>query len=393
MAFKSNYDIIIGGAGASGLSLLWYILQSDALKEKRILIADRSLSPATDKTWCFWDDADMPFSTLIHHTWHTLEVGAFGNRYVDQLGRFRYHCMRSVDYSRRILALAKEDPRVDLLESDIHSFHEIDEQTSGMVTANGKFTAPFIFQSALKPPGLEDKKLDISLKQHFLGWEIKAERPLFDPGRAVLMDFDVPQKNGVTFVYVLPFSETEALIEYTLFSAELLTDKEYETGIRGYMTDRYGLNDSGYEITRVEKGVIPMEDRRYPPYYCNRVLNTGTVGGLTKPSTGYTFTRIHRQSSEIVQALENNLPLPDKSGSDYRFRVYDLMLLWLLHNHPKTSVRIFSELFRKNSFDRILTFLEEKTHPGQEVSIFSSLPYIPFFKSIWKMKHRIVTGA
>ncbi|PTM07000.1 MAG: lycopene cyclase, partial [Bacteroidetes bacterium] len=46
--------MIIAGAGASGLSLLWYITESDLLKNRSILLLDRSLTPADDKTWCFW---------------------------------------------------------------------------------------------------------------------------------------------------------------------------------------------------------------------------------------------------------------------------------------------------------------------------------------------------
>jgi len=38
-----SYDIIIAGAGASGLSLIWYILQSETLRDKKILLLDLSL--------------------------------------------------------------------------------------------------------------------------------------------------------------------------------------------------------------------------------------------------------------------------------------------------------------------------------------------------------------
>jgi lycopene beta-cyclase len=69
------------------------------------------------------------------------------------------------------------------------------------------------------------------------------------------------------------------------------------------------------------------------------------------------------------------------------------MLLWLLESEPEVCKKIFHDLFDRNSFDRILQFLEEDTHLLQEISIFSSLPYIPFFKAIYKMKHRILTGA
>ena len=136
-----------------------------------------------------------------------------------------------------------------------------------------------------------------------------------------------------------------------------------------------------------------MEDTRYPAWYCNRVMNIGTVGGLTKPSTGYTFTRIHQHCKDIVSALEAGETPPVSKSSAYRFRVYDMMLLYLLENHQQTSIEIFNQLFKKNRFDRILQFLEEETHLGNELAIFSSLPYMPFFKAIYKMKHRIFTGA
>lgn len=388
----NQFDIIIAGAGASGLSLIWFLLHSEKFKDSQILLVDRTLQPVNDKTWCFWDKSEMPFKDLIHHTWHSLEVSAHNNTYTEQLTQYKYHCMRSVDYASDMFRFLSSKSNVTLLEANIDDFQNQGENTE-ISTSKGSFRAPWIFQSALKPPGLSRSRMDVSLMQHFMGWEIVTKKPLFEPTKATLMDFDVPQQNGVTFLYVLPFSETVALIEYTLFSGKILTDEQYEKGIRDYLHERYDLKEEDYTINRKEKGVIPMEDRHYPAWYCDRVLNIGTVGGLTKPSTGYTFTRIHRHSEEIVKALELGEKPPESKASSYRFRVYDMMLLYLLENHPKTSVTIFSELFRRNRFDRILQFLEEKTHPGQEIKIFSSLPYMPFFKSIWKIKHRILTGA
>ena len=392
MEQQSQFDIIIAGAGASGLSLMWFLLHSVKYKDSQILLVDRTLEPVNDKTWCFWDKSDMPFRDLIYHTWHSLEVAAHDKIFTEELQQYKYHCMRSVDYTAKMLRFLESKPNVTLLEANVQEFNPGDE-IAEIVTSKGSFSAPWIFQSALKPPGLSRSKMDVSLMQHFMGWEIEAEIPLFETDKATLMDFDVPQQNGVTFLYVLPFSETTALIEYTLFSGKILTDEQYEKGIRDYLHEKYGLTDGSYKINRKEKGIIPMEDREYPAWYCNRVLNIGTVGGLTKPSTGYTFTRIHRHSEEIVQALEQGNPPPDSKASSYRFRVYDMMLLYLLENHSATSITIFRELFKRNRFDRILQFLEEKTHPGQEIKIFSSLPYIPFFKAIWKTKHRILTGA
>ena len=394
MQKTADYDIIIAGAGAAGLSLLWHLLnsRSDKVRNASILIADQSLTPSNDKTWCFWDSESMPFADLVHHTWNQLEVKAHGQLFSGDLKRHKYHCMRSVDYAENILKLAGRCDNVTLLETGIDGFSN--DGTRALMQAGGKtYSASWIFQSALKPPGFHESRVDISLMQHFLGWEIETVNPLFDPHKATLMDFDIDQDNGLAFMYLLPFSENIALIEHTLFTSELLTDEQYEEGIRSYLESAFGLKEGDYTIVRKEKGIIPMEDRRYATEWCERVFNTGTVGGLTKPSTGYTFTRIHRQSAEIVEALEKNRKPGPGQASEYRFRVYDMMLLYILETYPDTSVTIFRELFKRNSFDRILEFLEEKTSFPQELAIFASLPYTPFFRAIWNMKQRILTGA
>jgi len=372
--------------------MLWYLLKSETLSNKKILLLDISLKPADDKTWCFWEDVTLPQKDLIFHSWDTLLVRAFNNTYSETLSRYRYNCMRSLDYSRSILDMARNHTNVDLLEAEIHGFDSADE--TGIVQTNkGCFSADWIFQSVLKPTEINGKKANIKLKQHFMGLEIESNKPVFDPDKVVLMDFDIPQNNGVSFFYVLPFSKSKALVEYTLFTANILTKKEYLAGIEKYLKNRYDLADENYTTIRSEIGVIPMEDRRYPAWYTNRILNIGTVGGLTKPSTGYTFTRIHRHCKSIVKDLEQGNEPSVSNRSDYRFRVYDIMLLYLLDTDPGMSKKIFHDLFKRNSFDSILQFLEEDTHLGQELSIMASVPYMPFLKAFYMMKQRIFTGA
>ena len=42
------------------------------------------------------------------------------------------------------------------------------------------------------------------LRQHFGGWEVTTQRPIFDPHVATLMDFDTEQFGATAFFYVLP---------------------------------------------------------------------------------------------------------------------------------------------------------------------------------------------
>lgn len=392
MESSGHFDIIIAGAGAAGLSLLWNLIQREELREKRILLADRVLEPVRDKTWCFWDAPRVPFQDMVFHTWKMLEVRVGGCVFSEKLQNYRYHCVKSDVYAENILKMAREAPNVTLIEADIQDFSFVNGKAE-MMSSKGLFTSDFIFQSTLRPPGFENLKLDISLLQHFTGWHIRSEKPVFDPDKATFMDFDVPQKNGVTFAYVLPFTRHEALVEYTLFSGELLSDEAYKEGLVDYLSTRLKLFHGDYEVLYTEKGVIPMEDRRYPAQYCPRVWNMGTMGGLTKPSTGYTFTRIHRQAAEITEALAKGNDPPAGPASPYRFRVYDIMLLYNLQRYPDVSLRIFHDLFKKNRFERILQFLEEKTRIDQDVRIMASVPWIPFLRALYKMKRRILSGA
>lgn len=389
---QTEFDIIIAGGGAAGLSLLWQLISSPVLGNKQILVLDKDLTPRDDKTWCFWDGKHFPLKNLIHHTWDELSVKTDKHDEAEFLKNYKYHCVRSFEYSQYILNKADHKSNVHFLEAPILEMKS--ENGEGVVlTEAAQFTAPLIFQSIISTPSYESAAVDNSLIQHFLGWEITTDSPIFDPKKALLMDFDVPQMNGVTFMYVLPFSKNRALIEYTVFSEKVLPKTRYKKQIDNYITDRFGLSKENFKVEREEFGKIPMEDKTFNPWYCENIYSIGSVGGQTKPTTGYTFTRIQSQCQKIIHSMENNLPLPEEWMSAYRFRVYDMMLLSLLKNEPETSINIFGELFKRNSFDRILHFLDEKTSVMQEISIFSSLPYLPFLKSIYKMKHRIFTGA
>lgn len=389
---QKRFDLIIAGAGAAGLSLLWRILESDILKDQTVLLIDQSFQIKNDKTWCFWEKLDLPNPDLIHHSWKEIAVQLKENTYSDTLQNYQYNLLRSSDLQSFILKKAEKYSNVTFLETNILDFSS-EEETGQVHTSEGIFAAKRVFQSVKQPPNFQNLEVDISLIQHFLGWEIETKRDLFNPNVATIMDFDVPQKNGNTFMYLLPFSSQKALVEYTVFSKKVLEKNEYKKQIADYLETNYQIKKSEYSIAREEFGTIPMEDRKYPPWYCNNVLNIGRMAGLPKPSTGYTFSRIQKHSSKIVEALEKGNELPSEPLSPYRFRVYDIMMLYLFEQEPHHSLEVFEKLFSNYGFDLVLQFLAEETTPFQELRILSGMPYHPFFRSIYKMKHRIFGNA
>ena len=70
------------------------------------------------------------------------------------------------------------------------------------------------------------------------------------------MDFRINQNYGTAFGYVLTFNSKHALVEYTLFSGELLEQGKYEDGLKSYIKDF--LNIESYTFLEIEFGVFPM---------------------------------------------------------------------------------------------------------------------------------------
>ena len=51
------------------------------------------------------------------------------------------------------------------------------------------------------------------------------------------MDFNITQEDGATFMYVLPISDKEALVEYTLFSPDVLKKEKYTLALTRYIKE------------------------------------------------------------------------------------------------------------------------------------------------------------
>lgn len=382
-----QYDYIIAGAGASGLSLARQMIQSP-LGDKKILIVDSNLDPKNDKTWCFWDHQNPPFPDLIHATWDKAEIGFSDMIKSLTLEEYSYFCIRSEDFSRKILDELTNSPNITLLEDNISSL-ESDDDTAILNTGSQSYSADFIFQSCFEPEVISQNSPHYPLLQHFLGWEVESSKAVFDTSTITLMHFDDTFNGGVAFMYILPWSATSALIEYTIFSADPLQPDFYEEKISLYLNHRYGLNPIEYNIKRKEDGKIPMQDSPNPLWYKENIVNIGMQGGITKPSTGYTFRRIQKHSTSIINALLNNELKKMKQPFSKRHKAYDLWLLEIIHDHPQEALRILGQLFENNSLDQIFRFLGEESTFWEDLKIMSSVSPTPFLRAIWKTAGRL----
>lgn len=375
-------DLIIAGAGCAGLSALSQVLDGPA-SDRRVIVIDRHFEPGDDRTWAFWGTSDAPFANLADRRWSRLRVRFPGWETTDQLGagsrsgRRTYMRVRRRVYDREILDRASLCPNVHFVAQDIVDIR--DEGNCGVVELpEGELRAPIVFQSARLAPDDRHAVVRHPLRQHFGGWEVVTERPVFDPHVATLMDFDTDQHDGSAFFYVLPDARDRALVEHTLFSLRPRPRTFYDDHIRAHL-DRLGAGE--VTITRREYGSIPMEDRRLRQRWGRHVWNLGTVGGMTKPTTGYTFQRIHAQTRHLVSTwLADGWPSP-LPEPPRRYGFADRTLLNILHHHPELGRPIFERLFRTTSVDDVLSFLDEDTTLTQDARMMSKLPWRPFLRA------------
>ncbi len=134
------------------------------------------------------------------------------------------------------MGIIAQFPNVEIITGEVTDMSGAGDEAR--ITIDGKeYSASYIFNSILfNPP--KPRPHQPYLLQHFRGWFIQTERAVFDPGAATLMDFRVPQEHGASFVYVMPLTPDRALVEFTVFSEQLLGNEEYEEHIRHYIEEQ-----------------------------------------------------------------------------------------------------------------------------------------------------------
>lgn len=371
-----TYDYIIAGSGCAGLSLLFRMLKDPVLKDKKILVIDKSKKTENDRTWCYWEEGFGLFESIVTHQWRKLQflTSDFSKEF--QLETYSYKMIKGLDFYNYVLNFAEVFKNVTFKYEAIKSFKtEVDKAV--VETEVGKYASDYIFNSTnLFNPEITPEN---SLLQHFEGWVIKTDTPVFNSELGTLMDFRLEQKNGATFMYVLPTSATEALIEYTLFSPKLLNKEEYKLELENYIKDYLKIDD--YQITHREFGVIPMSLAKFSRHdsASARIINIGTAGGFTKASSGYTFQFIQKNTEQIINRLSTgNIPVVDVSFREKMFQWYDRTLLEVLISRKLDGKEVFSTLFGKRSPEMILKFLANESSLIDDIKIMSSLPFMPF---------------
>jgi lycopene beta-cyclase len=378
-------DVAVLGAGAAGLSLA-HRLAGDmpGLRTPSVLLVDAPPGPLRPprRTWCFWEPGPGRFDAAVTACWPRLRVRPpAGDPIEGDLAPLRYKMIRSDDLEDLVGRRLADSPNVRRLTATAEAVEDVRGGARIQVTdTDGRarvLTARWVFDS--RPPG-SLPAARTTLLQHFHGWFVRTSRPVFDPGTADLMDFRTPQPaHGLSFGYVLPTGPHEALVEYTEFSSRPLTVSGYEAALRQYTDEVLRLGD--LRVLATETGLIPMTDAPVQRQVGASVFRIGAAGGATRPSTGYTFAGLQRQTRAVAAALrQGRRPVPPDPHSA-RSRAMDAVLLRALDSGRADGPALLCRLFDRVPLPRLLRFLDGRTRLREDLSIGLRTPIVPMLRS------------
>ncbi len=370
---KSHYDYIITGAGLAGLSLLMRMMQHPFFDTAQILVIDAAKKNTNDRTWCFWEKEADIFEPIVIKKWDHVSFLAPSYTKELNLSPFTYKMIRGIDLYSHVLEKAATKNNITFCTERVLAVHS-DVAGAKVVLEKQTLTASKVFNSILFEPAnvLAQKAADYFLWQHFKGFEIKTATPVFNDAVATLMDFTVDQTEGTTFMYVMPTSPTTALVEYTLFTPNILEEEKYDEAITDYIQKTYGSID--YEVTHQEFGQIPMTNYSFVGGAGN-LINIGVAGGQVKGSSGYAFHFIQEKTKTIVaDVVSGKNPLRVSTFVQKKFQLYDSVLLRVLQDQKLDGATIFTAIFSKNPPDRVFRFLNNESSLLDDLHIMSSVP-------------------
>lgn len=371
-----KFDYAIIGSGAAGLHLAMAFAADKFFSKKKILLIDKDEKQKNDRTWCFWEKGNGNWDEILTCTWDKIQVGFHGKEKLIPLNEYRYKMLRSVHFYKFCLDKISEEKNFTLVKDEVYKTDEFHDKVI-ISCKNENFEADSVFSSVLDYE--PNAKGHPYLWQHFGGWFIKTDEPAFKNMSPQFMNFNIEQEDRTQFMYMLPYTDNEALFEFTLFSKDILKNESYEKFLDNHLR---GLNIKNFIITEKEFGRIPMTT--FPFWHKNtkRKMYIGSAGGWTKPSTGYTFYFCQKYASQITRFLygENDLR---------RFRLYnryfwfDRILLEVLNRYNHLGSAIFGRMFLHNKISTIFSFLnnESKIHEDFMIILKTKFPHL-FFQAL-----------
>lgn len=374
--YHNHFDYIIIGNGLAGLQLALAFSKDAFFNTKKIALIDKSSKSSNDKTWCFWEKNKGNWDHLVYKNWKAGSVITTDKKTEFSLMPYQYKMIRAIDFYQDAFSNLKSNPQFTLIQEEV-------KETFGLKVSTSKanYTANHIFDSRIPAEYFKNKGKHTKIYQHFKGWMIETNKPIFDVEKFTMMDYRLKWKDSTSFTYVLPISSRKAFVEYTFFTPFTTEEEVYTIQLKKYISEILKIKD--YKIIETEKGIIPMTDFPFYTYNTPQLTKIGTAGGWVKASTGYSFKHTEKKVALILENIKNNCSLTNGLYSN-KYQYFDKIFLKVLEQDNNKGEWIFEQFYAKNSIENIFKYLDEETTTLQDLKIMSSLFSSAFIKAFFK---------
>jgi lycopene beta-cyclase len=361
-------QLAILGGGCAGLTLA---AKANAMPDLRMMVIEHpDYAKAQDHNWGCWAvDGMQDAHQMARKTWHRWAINTDKKTIVQTAQHFPYMAISSAAWKGHCRITAKRQG----VEFQSARLSQIDQDQTGFRLIADQHL-PHCHQIAdSRTPDLPDG----IMLQHFRGIEVLAENPVFDPDCAVLMDFRCDQSRGIHFIYILPYSSHQALVESTMFSPRTEDDAFYDHAITRYCDDV--IKTGKRQVLRREAGVIPMgfltpRDDRFDAI--------GGNGGAIRPSSGYAFTFIQRQIHNAVLQYQRTGVLRFPSPHQRIDLWMDKVFLTVLRHRPDLAPTLFSHVASALRGDEMALFMSGLANHSIRLKIIMAMPKWPFLRAL-----------
>jgi lycopene beta-cyclase len=368
---STEVDIAIIGGGNAGLTLAAQ-LASQAKPPSTVVIEPQT--PAQrDCSWGLWalDEQANQLNQATKGRWRQWQLIDHHSRIVHSSDQYSYLSLSSADYLRDRAAQLHEP--ISLVQEAVTDLQAGQNRTT-VKTDQQRYSAKTVYDS--RPPKIAEN----GLRQHFFGWHIHSKQPIKNPHIATLMDFRVDQSRGLHFIYALPYSDHQMLVESTLISATVEPQDWYRNAIEQWLQEH---SIEVAEIINEEMGVIPMDNLITDPTAEPLAAPIGAASGAVRRSSGYAFQHIQLQTRQLAAGIaQGNMSVPTPISS--RLTAMDKIFNGVLLSRPELGVSMYMRMAKALNGDQFARFMLGQATIRDWLHVIAAMPKGPFIKQLYQ---------
>jgi lycopene beta-cyclase len=380
----SEPSLVIAGGGLAGC--LAALAIAERRPDVRLLLLEGEEKFGGNHVWSFFDgdvaeDDAWLVASLIGSRWADHEV-RFPRR--SRTLHFGYNSIHSDKLDEIVRARLR--PEQYRLRARI-----VDVAPNEVLLENGE---------TVRAEGLIDARGAANLQSLDLGWQKFVGRTFnfkapHGSQRPVIMDAQVDQGDGYRFVYTLPFSANELLVEDTYYSETSEIDLPLlRERIGSYMM---GKNWQAAQLTGEETGVLPVTlGGDIDGLWSNgpTIARLGLRGGFFHPTTGYSLLDAVRNAALLAAQADLSTAalhqlFHDRATMLWKERGFYRMLNRMLFKaaSPPDRYRVLEHFYRLPEAV-VGRFYAGRSTPLDKLRILSGKPPVPLRKALGAMREK-----